>query len=60
MGKPVPTRVATVAAVTVAEEPAAPRLDLRTPSVPPPTELRPRAAADRIKDALLRWLEEEM
>jgi hypothetical protein len=60
MRKPVPTRVATVAAARVAEDPAVPRLDLQAPSVPPPTELRAPRPADRIKEALLRWLEEEM
>jgi hypothetical protein len=36
-------------------------LPLEAPRAPPPTTPRsePRAA-DRIKDALLRWLEEEM
>jgi len=36
-------------------------LPLRRPSDPPPrAELRERPPADRIKEALLRWLEEEL
>jgi hypothetical protein len=36
-------------------------LPLLKPSDPPPrAELRERAPADRIKEALLRWLEEEL
>jgi hypothetical protein len=36
-------------------------LPLEAPSAPPPTTpRREHRAADRIKDALLRWLEEEM
>ena len=36
-------------------------LPLLKPSDPPPrAELRERPPADRIKDALLRWLEEEL
>ncbi len=36
-------------------------LPLPAPSAPPPTRVPVRrAAADKIKDALLRWLEEEM
>lgn len=42
------------------EEPAPRHLELPAPSVPPPTEIHPRRPADRIKEALLRWLEEEM
>lgn len=52
----------TVAVATRAEEAApAQQLPLEAPSAPPPTFPRgePRAA-DRIKDALLRWLEEEL
>jgi hypothetical protein len=36
-------------------------LPLPAPSAPPPPALlRPPRPADRIKEALLRWLEEEM
>jgi hypothetical protein len=36
-------------------------LPLEVPENPPPQTRRPpRRAADRIKEALLRWLEEEM
>jgi hypothetical protein len=36
-------------------------LPLEVPENPPPQTPRPpRRAADRIKEALLRWLEEEM
>ncbi len=36
-------------------------LPLRAPADPPPPSPAPeRAAADRIKEALLRWLEEEL
>jgi hypothetical protein len=36
-------------------------LPLLKPSEPPPrAELRERPPAERIKDALLRWLEEEL
>lgn len=33
---------------------------LRLPEPPPPAEPRDRPPAERIKDALLRWLEEEL
>jgi hypothetical protein len=33
---------------------------LRLPEPPPPAEVRERLPAERIKDALLRWLEEEL
>ena len=35
-------------------------LPLRRPDPPPRAELRERPPADRIKEALLRWLEEEL
>ena len=35
-------------------------LPLAAPDVPPPPTVPERRPADRIKDALLRWLEEEM
>jgi hypothetical protein len=35
-------------------------LVLPAPSAPPPPILRPERPADRIKQALLRWLEEEL
>jgi hypothetical protein len=39
----------------------APReLPLKAPDAPPPNYPPQSRAADRIKDALLRWLEEEM
>jgi hypothetical protein len=56
MRKPAATLV-----TTRTEAPATPRLDLQAPFVPPPpVEIRPPRPADRIKEALLRWLEEEM
>jgi hypothetical protein len=46
---------------TRTEEFAPRELPLRAPSAPPPEVHVPqRRAADRIKDALLRWLEEEL
>ena len=46
---------------TRTEEFVPPELPLPAPSAPPPTAAGPdRRPADRIKDALLRWLEEEM
>ena len=35
-------------------------LPLPTPADPPRATIRERRPADRIKDALLRWLEEEL
>jgi hypothetical protein len=35
-------------------------LPLTDPPAPPPPTVPERRPADRIKDALLRWLEEEM
>jgi hypothetical protein len=35
-------------------------LPLPAPSAPPPALVREQRPADRIKEALLRWLEEEM
>ncbi len=35
-------------------------LPLPSPAAPPPPAVRDRRPADRIKDALLRWLEEEL
>jgi hypothetical protein len=46
---------------TRTEEFAPRELPLPAPAeVPPPQALRERRPADRIKEALLRWLEEEM
>jgi hypothetical protein len=55
MRKPVPS-------LSTRTEEFTPReLPLPEPSVPPPQASLPeRRPADRIKDALLRWLEEEM
>ncbi len=41
-------------------EPARAELPLAVPAVPPASTLPGRRPADRIKEALLRWLEEEM
>lgn len=47
--------------VTRTLEPEARELPLRAPEAPPaPLPLLKHRSADRIKDALLRWLEEEM
>jgi hypothetical protein len=35
-------------------------LPLAAPALPPPPAIPERRPADRIKEALLRWLEEEM
>lgn len=35
-------------------------LPLPAPAMPPPAPLPVRRPADKIKDALLRWLEEEL
>lgn len=35
-------------------------LPLTAPALPPPAPLPDRRPADKIKDALLRWLEEEL
>jgi hypothetical protein len=35
-------------------------LPLPAPAAPPPTLVRAQRPADRIKEALLRWLEEEL
>jgi hypothetical protein len=55
MRKPLPS-------ISTRTEEFAPReLPLPPPSeVPPPRALGERRPADRIKEALLRWLEEEM
>jgi len=55
MGKPLPS-------LSTRTEEFTPRdLPLRQPSRPPPPPLLPeRRPTDRIRDALLRWLEEEM
>jgi hypothetical protein len=41
-------------------EPSRRELPLAAPDVPPPPTVPERRPADRIKEALLRWLEEEM
>jgi hypothetical protein len=50
------------AVATRTEEPPTRVLPLETSEVRPPRPTQPpeRRAADRIKDALLRWLEEKM
>jgi hypothetical protein len=55
MRKPLPS-------ISTRTEEFTPRdLPLRPPSGPPPARIRPeRRASDRIKEALLRWLEEEL
>ncbi len=45
---------------TRTEELARAELPLPAPAVPPPAPLPVRRPADRIKEALLRWLEEEL
>jgi hypothetical protein len=45
---------------TRTEEIAPAELPLPAPAVPPPAPLLERRPADRIKEALLRWLEEEL
>jgi hypothetical protein len=45
---------------TRTEEIAPAELPLPAPTVPPPLPLPERRPADRIKEALLRWLEEEL
>lgn len=47
-------------ATTRTEEVARRELPLPAPATPPPVAIPERRPADRIKDALLRWLEEEM
>jgi hypothetical protein len=54
MRKPQPSQV------TRTEELSIPDLPLRMPAVPPPLPLPERHPADKIKEALLRWLEEEL
>jgi hypothetical protein len=46
--------------VTRTEEIAPTELTLPAPALPPPPPLPERRPADKIKDALLRWLEEEL
>jgi hypothetical protein len=41
-------------------EPPRGELPLSAPAVPPPPSIPERRPADKIKEALLRWLEEEM
>jgi hypothetical protein len=54
MRKPLPS-------LSTRTEEFAPReLPLPAPAAPPPPSLAERRPADRIKEALLRWLEEEM
>ncbi len=49
------------ATLTSTEEPASRELELRpTRETPRRSQLPERRPAERIKDALLRWLEEEM
>lgn len=45
---------------TRTEEFAPAELPLPAPAVPPPASVRDRRPADKIKEALLRWLEEEL
>lgn len=45
---------------TRAEQAPPPELPLRVPEAPPPAPLPRNRTSDRIKDALLRWLEEEL
>ncbi|GAO02790.1 hypothetical protein [Anaeromyxobacter sp. PSR-1] len=45
---------------TRTEQAPPPELPLRAPEAPPPAPLPRNRPADRIKDALLRWLEEEL
>jgi hypothetical protein len=54
MRKPLP--------LTVTRTPELPRgeLTLAPPDAPPPAVIPERRPADRIKEALLRWLEEEL
>ncbi len=54
MRKPKPSRI------TRSEELAHVELPLPAPSVPPPAPLPDRRPADKIKEALQRWLEEEL
>ena len=54
-------KTATTLREQVLSDPGAPCLPLRAPEAPPaPLPIPPPRGADRIKDALLRWLEEEM
>ena len=45
---------------TRTEEIARRELPLTAPPAPPPPKMPERRPADRIKEALLRWLEEEL
>ncbi len=53
-------RKAKPSVATRTEERASTELPLPAPALPPPAPLPERRPADRIKEALIRWLEGEM